>query len=70
METLKLYKSIEEVKKDVDQGIKVYANSFSYLVIKSKNDYLVKCGCTNRCVGLTYMDGITSDFKPSQFFSV
>ena len=63
------YKSIDEIKKAVDNGITVFVNSACYRVIKSNDDYLVKCNSTNRCVGLTHTDGKTTDFKLEKFFT-
>lgn len=49
---MKTLNTIPEIKEAVDNGLKVYADTLRYEVIKDKNgEYLIKCG--SYCVGLT-----------------
>jgi hypothetical protein len=47
-----------QIRKAVDEGHTVYADSFMYRVIKdSKDQYMIVCG--TYCIGLTWQDGRT-----------
>lgn len=56
----------QEIKQAVDNGKTVYYQSGSYKVIKSRDEYLIKCG--SHCIGLTWADGITLNGLEKDFF--
>jgi hypothetical protein len=58
----------KEIREAVDQGKTVLWLSEGYVVIKSKNDYLIKCVSNNHCIGLTWADDTTLNGDESEFF--
>lgn len=51
---------VTAIKKAVDEGQKVYADTKAYVVVKdSIEQYLIKCLFNSYCIGLTWADGIT-----------
>lgn len=62
--------TLEEIKKAVDSGKKVYWNTPAYQVIKdSKNQYLITFLYGDDCCGLTWQDGKTLNGEPEEFFT-
>lgn len=59
---------LQEIKQAISEGKKVYWSNTSYEVIKSNDDYLIKCNNNNHCIGLTWEDGTTLNGKESDFF--
>ena len=61
---MKAYSSIEEIKRDIDNGIQVYWMHKGYHVIKDKHDdYGVLCTMNGNYVG------IKSALNPKAYFS-
>lgn len=60
--------TVDEIKKAVDDGLVVHWVNSYYTVIKDKKgQYLVKCA-NGHCIGLTWMDGVSLNGKPEEFF--
>ena len=60
---------IDEIKKAVNDGEKVFYSSKNYQVIKDKNDnYFIKCLSNNNFIGLTWLDGKTLNGNENDFF--
>ena len=54
----------KDVKKLVDQGVTVYAESRSYIVTKYKDDYKIKCLFNNSSIWL----GNDGQFNMNNFY--
>jgi hypothetical protein len=49
--------TLEQIKKAVNDGLTVYADSTAYIVILSKfGEYMIKCTLNGRCIGLDWTD--------------
>lgn len=60
---------LEEIKKAVTDGKKVYWSNKGYEVQKDKHGkYLIVYLSNKNCIGLTHLDGITLNGNPEQFF--
>ena len=59
--------TIQEIKQAVDNGQTVYWSNGSYTVIKSNDDYLIRCS-NGSCIGLTWADGTTLNGREKDFF--
>lgn len=58
-----------EIKKEIDNGNKVYYKSSIYEVIKDGiGQYLIKCIINGHCIGLTWQDGETLNGKEGDFY--
>ena len=67
------YTTINEIKKAVDEGKTVFADTESYIVIKdNKEQYLIKCLLNNWYCGLHGLEGTTSENKlnANKFYSL
>jgi hypothetical protein len=62
--------NLEQIKKAIAEGKKVYWSSGLYEVIKDGNQYLIKCSSNGHCIGLTWADGKTLNGKESDFFTI
>lgn len=63
--------TVEEIKKAVDEGKKVFWKSTTYVVIphkKTPNSYLIKCLWNNHMIGLTWADNETLNGEEEDFF--
>lgn len=61
--------TLQEIKKEVENGNKVYHQTFYYEVIKdSKNQWMIK-GNNGYCIGLTWADNTTLNGKEEDFFT-
>lgn len=62
--------NLEEIKKAVDEGKKVFWRNRGYQVFKDKNDwYYIKFLRDGSCIGLTWNDGVTVNGLPHEFFT-
>ena len=59
--------NLNEIKNAVNNGLTVHWSNDGYIVVKSNNDYLVKCIANNSCVGLTWLDG-TFTYNENDFY--
>ena len=63
--------TLHEIKQALDQGHKVCWSNQAYEVIKDKRDqYLIVCNLNKDAVGLTWLDGVTMNGKPEDFFII
>ena len=63
--------NLSEIKKAVDQGRAVCWGNPNYRVIKdSLGQYLIKCGVSGHCIGLTHRDGTTMNGDPDDFYTL
>ena len=61
--------TLEEIKKAVNSGKKVYWSNKGYEIQEDRNgQYLIICLSNNYCTGLTWLNGITLNGKPEEFF--
>lgn len=61
--------TIDEIKKAIDAGQKVYWCNRGYQVIKdSIGQFLIKFIPNGHCIGLTGQDGVTLNGEPDEFF--
>ena len=61
--------TLQEIKTAINEGKRVFWKSEGYQVIKdSINQYLIKCGYNNHCIGLTWRDGVTMNGNEEDFF--
>ena len=59
---------VDEIKKAVNDGLKIRWMSDNYHVIKDGNDYLIHCTQNDTYIGLTWKDGITLNGKEDEFY--
>lgn len=61
---------IAEIKRAVDEGLKVHWQNREYVVISSSlhSRYLIRSIATGHCIGLTWADGVTLNGKEEDFF--
>ena len=63
--------NLEQIKKAIAEGKKVYWASLAYDVIKDDiGQYLIKCNLNGHCIGLAWRDGITVNGKEDDFFTM
>ena len=69
---MEIYTTINEIKKAVDEGKTVFADTESYIVVKSKDYYSIKCLLNNWYCGLHGLEGTTSANKlnANKFYSL
>jgi len=61
--------TVNEIKRAVDKGNRVYWSSRAYTVVKdSIGKYLIRCRLNSDCIELTHQDGITLNGKECEFF--
>jgi len=61
--------NVEEIKRAVDSGKRVYSGNKNYVVIcDSIGQYLIKCTFNDSCIGLTWKDGVTLNGDPDEFW--
>lgn len=61
--------TLDEIKKAIDAGQKVYWCNRGYQVIKdSIGQYLIKCFHNGHCIGLTWRDEVTLNGQPEDYF--
>ena len=61
--------NVEEIKRAVDSGKRVYSGNKNYVVIcDSIGQYLIKCTFNDSCIGLTWKDGVTLNGEPDEFW--
>lgn len=53
----------------VDAGHAVYWKNEGYQVTAARGDYFITCS-TGNVVGLFWLDGVTSDYKPVDFYTL
>jgi hypothetical protein len=61
-------KSMRDVKDAVDAGKRVCWKQSNYVVEKDAGGYIVRCTNNDHCVGLYWLDGVTTDYKPADFY--
>ena len=62
--------TLNEIKKTVDIGKKVYHKNRAYEVIKDDlGQYFIKCNLNGYCIGLTWRDNKTLNGKQNEFFT-
>jgi hypothetical protein len=64
--------NLEQIKKAVQDGQIVYADSTAYIVILSKfGEYMIKCTLNGRCIGLDWTDDNGNiRLNASKFFTI
>lgn len=70
---MEIYTTINEIKKAVDEGKQVFADTESYVVIKdSKEQYLIKCLLNNWYCGLHGLEGTEyeNNLNGDKFYSL
>jgi len=61
--------TLDEIKSAVEAGQRVYWAHTGYAVVKDRiGDWLIKCIHNDSCIGLTWLDGVTVNGKPEEFF--
>jgi hypothetical protein len=60
--------TVQEIKAAVDNGKTVHWSNDSYTVIKSNEEYLIKCESNEHYIGLTWADGVTMNGKEKDFY--
>jgi hypothetical protein len=61
--------TLEEIKAAVESGRRVFQHNRLYEVIKDNlGQWLIVCASNNYTIGLTWMDGVTMNGKPEDFF--
>lgn len=61
--------TLDEIKRAVEAGQTVYWSNSAYKVVKDKlGQWLIVCSINGYTVGLTWMDGVTMNGKPDEFF--
>ena len=60
--------TLNEIKKAVDDGHNVYWKNPMYKVIRNGLHYDIECSANGSCTGLTWLDGVTMDYKLQDFF--
>lgn len=67
---MQAFKSVDEIKKAVDDGKAVYHHNSLYKVTKDKlNQYLIVCQANQYAIGLTWRDGKTLNGKLKDFIA-
>ena len=63
--------NLEQIKKTLKDGKKVYWSNTNYEVIKDNilNKYLIICLSNNHIIGLTHKDGKTLNGEQNEFFT-
>jgi 3-methyladenine DNA glycosylase Tag len=65
------YTTVKELKKAVDNGVKVYHHNTAYEVIKDDlGQYFIHCTLNGYAVGLTWRDNKTLNGKIEDFYSI
>ena len=63
--------NLNEIKKAISEGKRVFHNNLNYEVVMDKNGkYLIKCNSNNYCIGLTWLNGTTLNGKEKEFFTI
>ena len=61
--------TLEEIKKAIEEGKRVHWSHNGYIVVKDNiGQYFIKCLYNNHCIGLTWLDGVTVNGKPEDFY--
>lgn len=61
--------NLQEIKKAVNEGKKVYWANTAYEVVHDKYDqWFIVCTLNNHAIGLTWRDGVTLNGKEEEFF--
>lgn len=61
--------TLDEIKAAVERGDTVHWSNTLYRVIHdSVGQWLIICDANQSCIGLTWMDGVTMNGEPEQFF--
>jgi hypothetical protein len=61
--------TLDEIKASVAFGLRVWWKSNIYRVIKDDiGQWLIKCTINDYCIGLTWVDGVTMNGKPEDFY--
>jgi len=62
--------TLDEIKAAVEAGKVVYWASRAYRVVKDRlGQWLIVCTLNDYTVGLTWLDGVTMNGMPEQFFT-
>lgn len=62
--------NLEEIKAAVGKGVDVFVGNEGYKVVKDNlNQYFIKCISNGYCIGLTWQDGTTPNFKEADVFT-
>lgn len=69
---MEIYTTINEIKKAVDEGKTVFADTENYIVVKSRDYYSIKCLLNNWYCGLHGLEGTKSANKlnANKFYSL
>ena len=59
---------LEEIKKAVENGKRVFWKDENYEVVKGKAGFLITCTANNFAIGLTHADGVTMNGDENDFF--
>ena len=62
--------TVQEIKQAVDNGKTVLWKDCGYEVIKSNDDYFIKCRSNNHMIGLTWSDDVTLNGKEEDYLLV
>jgi hypothetical protein len=61
--------TLAEITSAVDRGETVHWGNEGYRVIRDRlGRYRIKCDHDGHCIGLTWLDGVTLNGKPDEFF--
>lgn len=61
---------LPEIRRAVDEGLRVYWQNLEYEVVRSSTHplYFIRSSATGHCIGLTWADGVTLNGKEEDFF--
>ena len=61
--------TLQEIKHAVESGFVVHWATKAYRVVKDDvGQWLIVCDINGHCIGLTWIDGVTMNGEPDEFF--
>ena len=62
--------NLDEIKAAVERGETVHVGNDAYEVVKDKlGQWLIVCRLNGYTIGLTWLDGVTMNGKPEEFYA-
>ena len=62
--------NLDEIKAAVERGETVHFGNDAYEVVKGKlGQWLIVCRLNGYTIGLTWLDGVTMNGKPEEFYA-
>jgi hypothetical protein len=60
--------TLDEIKSAIESGHRVFWSNSAYEVLRNGSQFLIVCNINNHAIGLTWLDGVTMNGKPEDFF--